>query len=240
MSADPVPDERDPRAQLSLSRDLARRVRHEQRATWFPLFVFAVITFLAIPAIRTGHPAGVVCRSVQGPPVGARVCVAHNSASFVYWPIALILAYVVIAVFDIRRSRARGIGSRIRPYVMTGIAIAVAVTVASIWAEHRPLVGQYDFLGWHLQGADVYRVLGPACAIGLGLLVLAAIERSVALLAVTIGYLIIAISGTTFGWAIAPTSRWGFAPHLVVQASVLLLASIGFAIAQRRVQRSTS
>jgi len=238
MSADPLPDERDPRAQLSLSRDLARRVRREQRATWFPLLVFAVITFLAMPVNRAGHPAGIVCRSVQGPLLGARVCLAHNSASFVYWPIALVLAYVVIAAFDIRRSRARGVGSRVRPYAVTGIAIAVAVTAASIWAERNPLVGQYDFLGWHLQGPDVYRVLGPACAIGLGLLVLAAVERSVALLAVTIAYLIIAIGGITFGWTIATPPRWGFAPHLVIEGSVLLLASIGFAIAQGRVQRT--
>ena len=239
MSADPMPDERDPRAQLSLSRDLARRVRREQRATWFPLLVFAVITFLAIPVNRTGHPAGLVCRAVQGPPL-ARVCLAHNSATYIYWPIALVLAYVVVAAFDIRRSRARGIGSRVRPYVVIGIAIAVAVTAASIWAQRSPLVGYYDVLGWHLQGPDIYRLVAPACAIGFGLLVLAAVERSIALLAVTIGYLIIVIGGFTFGWAIEFPSRWRFAPHLVIAGSVLLLASIGFAIAQGRAQRAKS
>src|ERR1035437_3425036 len=96
ITAEPLTPEHDPRAQLSLTRDLARRVRREQRATWFPLLVFAVITFLAILVTRTGHAAGLVCRSVQGPPPGATVCLAHNSASFVYWPIALVLAYVHI------------------------------------------------------------------------------------------------------------------------------------------------
>jgi hypothetical protein len=237
MSADPLPDERDPRAQLSLSRDLARRVRREQRATWFPLLVFAAITFLAVLVNRVGHPAGLVCRSAQGPPLGARVCLAHNSATYIYWPVALVLAYAIIAAFDIHRSRTRGIGSRVRPYVVIGIAIAVVVTAASIWAQHSPLVGYYDILGWHLQGPDIYRLVAPAFAIGLGLLVLAAVERSIALLAVTLGYLIIVIGGFTFGWAVESPSRWRFAPHLIIAGSVLLLASIGFAIAQGRVRR---
>ena len=165
-------------------------------------------------------------------PTGSNVLVLP--ASFVYWPIALVLAYVLIVAFDLHRSRARGLGSRIRPYAIAGTAIAVCLTAASIWAERSPLVGRYNFLGWDLQGPDVYRVLGPAGAIGLGLLVLAAVERNVALLTVTIGYLVIVVGGITFGWTITPPSPWGFAPHLVIDGGLLLLTSIAFALAQRR------
>ena len=237
MTATHSSDENDARAELSRSRELARSVRRAQRATWFPLLVFAVVTFAAVPVARAGHPAGLVCRSVPQAGLAGRVCVAHNSATFVYWPLALVLGYALIAAFYVRQSRERGVGSRIAPYVWAGIAIAVVVTVASVWASRKPLVGEYDFLGWHVAGQDVYRVVAPACAIGLGLLVLAAVERNLVLLAVTIGYLIIAVGGIDFGWTIATPLKWGFLPHLVIQGSLLLVASIGFAAAEHPARR---
>jgi hypothetical protein len=223
-----------PRAKLSRTRDLARRVRREQRANWFPLLVFALVTYFAIPVTRAGHAAGLHCRAVAvtGQP-GARVCVAHNSAAYVYWPIALIAAYLLIAGFYVRTSRARGVGTRVRPYVITGLVLAVAIIAASIWAAHRVLAGGYDLLGWHVQGPELYRLIAPACAIGLALLVLAVIDRSPALFGVTLVYLVIAIGHIDLGRTIDQTSRWAFAPHLVIQGTVLLLASAGFALAQR-------
>lgn len=222
-----------PRAQLSLSRGLARRVRREQRATWFPLLVFAVVTFVAIPVTRAGHAAGRTCQpSVAGPPE-ARLCVAHNSAAYVYWPIALIVAYTLIVGFYVHLSRSRGVGTRVRPYVITGLGLAVAVTAGSVWEAHTVITGRYDLLGWHLQGPDVYRIIAPACAIGLALVVLAVTDRSVALLAVTAAYLVVAVGGVDFGWTIARPSPWSFAPHLVVAGSLLLVSAAGFAVAQR-------
>jgi hypothetical protein len=222
-----------PASQLSLSRALARRVRRERRASWFPLLVFAVVTFLAIPVTRAGHAVGLTCRplSVPGRPV-ARVCVAHNSAAYGYWPIALIASYVLIAAFYLHWSRSRGLATRARPYVVTGLVLAVAVTAAAVWAAHTVLTGRYDILGWHLQGQDVYRLIAPACAIGLALLVLAVIDRSPTLLLVSVAYLVLAIGGVDFGWTIARSSPWAFAPHLVIAGSILLLASAGFALVQ--------
>jgi len=230
-----------PRAQLSLSRSLARRVRREQRATWFPLLMFAVVTFLAIPVTRTGHAAGVTCQpiTVASPPV-ARACVAHNSAAYVYWPIALIGAYVLIATFYLHLSHIRGVGTRVHPYVAAGIVLAIALTTASIWEAHTVLTGRHDVLGWHLQGQDVSRIIAPACAIGLALLVLAVLDRSPALFAITLAYLVLAIGGINFGWTIPRPSPWTFAPHLVIAGSVLLLASAGFAVAQPKHRRIDS
>jgi hypothetical protein len=234
MANQPAAGEGGPRRELARSRGLARQVRRAQRATWFPLLVFAVLTFAAVLVTRTGHPSGVRCRAVPQAGPGGRVCIAHNSVTFVYWPIALVLAYVAIAAFYVHRSRARGIGTRIRPYVIAGIAIAVALTGVSIWAAHHgPLVGEYDVLGWHLMGDDVYRLIGPACAIGLALLVLAAVERSLALLAITAVYLWVALAPINFGWTVHGPSHWIFLPYLVIQGSVLLAAALGFAAAQR-------
>jgi hypothetical protein len=234
MAKQQVSDDGDPRVELSRARDLARRVRRSQRATWFPLLVFALLTFVAVPVTRSGHSVRTACRATPNGLPGQQICLAHNSATFIYWPIALVLAYVAIAAFYVRQSRARGVGTRVRPYVIAGIAIATAVSTASVWAEHRPpLVGQYDVLGWHLQGPDVYRIIAPACAIGLALLVLAAVERNIALLAVAVTYLVIAIVPIDFGWTIAAPSRWGFLPHLIIPGCVLLAAAIGFAAEQR-------
>jgi hypothetical protein len=241
MATQQVSGDGDPRVELSRAHGLARRVRRSQRATWFPLLVFAVLTLAAVPISRSGHPSITACRAVPDAGLNARVCLVHNSAAFIYWPIALVLAYVAITTFYVRHSRARGVGSRVRPYVIVGLALAVAVTVASVWAAHRPpLVGQHDVLGLHIEGRGLYGLVAPACAIGLALLVLAAVERSVALLVVTLIYLAIALVPIDFGWTIAFPSRWNFLPHLIIQGSVLLVAAIGFAAAQRPAQREAA
>jgi len=215
----------DPHRLLSNTRELAQRVRQAQRATWFPLLVFAAVTFASIPVYRYlgHHPA--IC-VVTGP--GRRVCTVYSNGEFVYWPIALVLAYAVIAAFYIRRSRAQGIETRVRPYAIAGIIIAVALTGAALWELHNPsasgLVG--------LRGLG-QRLATPACAIGLALLVLAWAERNRALLLLTLVYLAAVLEPVSFGWVMGPLSHWSFVPRLVIDGSVLLLGGIGFALAQR-------
>ena len=80
------------------------------------------------------------------------ICRGYNSAAFIYWPIALVLAYVLIVAFYVRRSHVRGVGTRVRSYVVAGIAISLVLTAVSVWADRRPpSLRQYDVLGWHLQ-----------------------------------------------------------------------------------------
>jgi hypothetical protein len=223
----------DPRRLLASTRELAQRVRRAQRATWFPLLVLAAVTFASIPVLRYGHVT-LTCRAVS--PAG-KVCRVYTSAAFVYWPIALVLAYAAIAAFYIHRSRARGVGTRVWPYVTAGIIIAVVLTCASLWAAHHPPAGGLAFL-W-LQGPQswglFFRLASPSGAIGLALLVLAWAERTRALLVFTLGYLVIVLVPITFGWVIPPVppSPWAFLPRVVIQGSVLLLGGIGFALAQR-------
>ncbi|MDQ2748914.1 MAG: hypothetical protein ABI775_03305 [Pseudonocardiales bacterium] len=220
--------------ELSRARDLAQGVRRSQRATWFPLLVFGILTIAALPVTFAGHIVRAKCVTVPGGLPGQEVCRGYNSAAFIYWPIALVLAYVLIAAFFIRRSDARGVGTRIIPYVLAGIVISIALTATSVWADHRPVsVREREVLGWHLHPDDLYRFIAPACAIGLALLVLAAVERSPALFAATVAYLIIAIAPVDFGWTISSHSRWAIAPHDVIPGSVLLLTSLCFALTQR-------
>jgi len=235
MTTEPAYAGGDPYQELSHVRELAHRVRQAQRATWFPLLVFAAVTFAAVPVDRYGHYA-TTCRSVRSAGPAGRVCTVYSTAGFVYWPVALVLAYAAIAAFYLRRSRARGVGTRVRPYATAGIIIAVLVSAASLWAAHHPPIGEHDILGLHVQAQEsgvFYRLAGPACAIGLALLVLAWAERNRALLALTLGYLAIVLISINFGWVSAHPSPWFFLPHLIIDGSVLLLAGIGFALAQR-------
>jgi hypothetical protein len=219
----------DPHRLLASTRELARGVHRAQRATWFPLLVLAAVTFAAIPVLYDHHT--LTCKAV--PPAG-RVCSVYSTAAFVYWPIALVLAYAAIAAFYIHRSRARGVGTRVRPYVTAGIIIALVVTCASLWAAHHPPAGGYDILWLHGPQSPglFFRLASPSGAIGLALLVLAWAERNPALLVFTLGYLVIVLVPITFGWVI-PLSLWSFLPRLAIQGSVLLLGGIGFALAQR-------
>jgi hypothetical protein len=216
----------DPRQLLSGTRELAERVRRAQRATWFPLLVFAAVTFASIPVYRYGGIYHFGKCVVTG--AGLRACAIYPNGEFVYWPAALVLAYAVISAFYIRRSRARGIETRVRPYAIAGIIIAVLLIGATLWALNYHWVG--GPAGLHSLGM---RLATPTCAIGLALLVLAWAERNRALLLLTLAYLAVVLVPVNFGWVLDPLSRWYFVPRLVIDGSVLLLGGIGFALAQR-------
>jgi hypothetical protein len=223
----------EPRRLLADNRRLVRQVRTAQRATWFPLLVLAAVTFAAVPVYGLG---GFV-RSCRDQPGGGRICSVYSSAALVYWPMALVLAYVAIAVFYVRRTRARGVGTRVFPYVAVGIALAVVAGGALAWFVTHPPVGEYGLLGLRLgpgQGASLFQVFSPAAAIGLALLVLAGAERSWALLLLAVGYVVFAfVPLYDLGWVISRPSPWASAPRLVIGGAVLLLAGLAFAARQR-------
>jgi hypothetical protein len=215
-------------------RDLTRQVRVAQRGTWFPLLVFATITLLAIPVYRYGPYVDLfhTCRSNAQ----QTVCAAPNPTELGYWAVALLLAYVVIAGFYVRRSRQRGVGTPIRPYVIVGVALALLMTAVSIWLRLHPLlpapadVFSTDPVEINV-GPTAWLVNGlasPMAVIGLALLVLAWVERHWALLAYSVIYLVIvAIMGAQ---VIHSASRWFFLPHLLVPAALLLLGAAVFAL----------
>jgi hypothetical protein len=216
----------DPRQLLSGTRKLTRQVRRTQRATWFPLLVLAAVTFAAIPFRYSPHRLGTCAATGL-----ARVCTAYPPALLVYWPAALVLAYVVIAAFYIRRSQARGVGTRVRPYVIAGIILAVAMTGLLLWTLYHPLA-------FPLAGPGLFSELHSyPFAIGLALVVLSWAERNRALLAVALGYLAVVLVTATVG----PAGGHGglaFPVQLVLSGGVLLLGGIGFLLAQRPWRRA--
>lgn len=217
----------DPHRLLSSSRQLTEQVRRAQRATWFPLLVFAALTFASIPVRRySGHHLDCLA--------AARICTVYSDADFIYWPIALVLAYMAIAAFYIRRSSARGVGTRVRPYAIAGIIVAVALTGVALWELHNPPVGQ-TLMGLNLNSLS-FRLASPGAAVGLALLVLARAERSRALFLLTLVYLAAVLGPAAFG-GIQHDDSWYSLPA-VFQGSVLLLGGIGFALVQRPLRSS--
>lgn len=220
-----VPPQDGARELLSSTRKLTRRVRQAQRGTWFPLVLFAALTLLSIPVTRSSRHV-IDCR----PTPGGYICIAFSPGSYVYWPLALVLAYAAIAAFYVRRARRRGVGTPVRPYVVAGVVLAAAATGASLWLiTHQ---GEPGFLLRPVSESEVLiRLASPEAGIGLALLVLSRVERYAALLVFSLAYLVV----VAFGWRLTPHSFW--LPQ-VITAAVLLLGSIGFALAERRTSAS--
>lgn len=225
MTTSAVPNDGDPRLLLAGARTLARRVRLAQRVTWLPLLVLALVTFGAIPVYMYGHVSVIECQ----PESGGRACKVWLQAVDFYWSGALLLAYAVIAGGYLRVARARGLGARMLPYVLTGAALVLLYgAVAPVWL----LTGAPDLPDTPLVRV-LFRLLDPPGAVGVALLVLAWLERRAALLLFTVGYLVVVLVPVTFGWGEGWGSRWQFAPPLVISGGLLLLGSAGFALAQR-------
>jgi hypothetical protein len=81
----------------------------------------------------------------------------------------------------------------------------------------------------------VDRLIAPWGVIGVALLVLARVERNIALLLFTLGYLAVALTlPTNEGWGTSWGIRADFAIPQVICGIVLLLGATGFAVARRR------
>ena len=226
----------DARSLLTESRDLTHRVRLSQRGAWFPLLVFAAVTFAAIPFHRYG-PHRIHCSATNG---GGRTCLAYPAWAVWYWPVALLVAYVVIGWFYVRRSDRHGVGTRVGPYVTVGVVLTVLVTAWALWANAHPAF-LVDAL--HLPSSQpsriLYRIASPAGAIGLALLFLAWIERSRPLLTVTIVYLIVSVATVGIGRFAHPTP-WAFLPHVLIDGAVLLIGGIVLAATQEEARPSSA
>jgi len=223
MTTDSVPAGGDPRRLLSDVQSLAHRVRLDQRLTWVALLVLATVTLVGIPFDWFGM-------KVHCLPDGS--CEFSRRGVLFYWPPALLLAYATIAVCYLRAARARGLGARVLPYVITGAVLTglftAAWTAAALYFPSHPV----QFSSWVLL---LDRLITPWGIIGVALLVLARLERNLALLLFTLGYLAVALTlPTNVGWGTSLGIRASFAIPQLICGAGLLLGAIGFAVARRR------
>ncbi|WP_326550813.1 hypothetical protein [Micromonospora sp. NBC_01813] len=231
----------DPRRLLSDIRDLTGRVRRDQRLTHVALLVLAAVTFVAVPFDW-------LLMQVSCDGSG---CTFGRRGMLYYWPPALLLAYAAIAVSYVRAARARGLGARVLPYAITGAATAVvftaAYTAAAAYFPTNPPFGGGPMPFWWIV---LDRLIAPWGLIGLALLVLARLERNVALLAFTLSYLVLVLMvlPTTEGmqipdWAVPSFMsatdmylRLSMTPSQLIIGAALLAAGIAFYNARRRQQ----
>ncbi|MFG1603506.1 hypothetical protein [Actinoplanes sp. NPDC049265] len=226
MSADAVPAGGDPRRLLADSRDLARKVRLDQRVTWVALLVLAGVTFLAIPFDYFGMRVGCGRAGTDGG------CTFDRQGVLYFWPAALLVAYAAIALLYVRVARTRGVGARVMPYVITGAVLTVLFTAT--WLVFRVLVVDKQFVVLPTWAMVLDRLIAPWGVIGLALLVLARLERNVALLVFTVAYLAVVLVPVDFGWQMHAHIRANWVPQQVIDATMLLLGGLGFALADRR------
>jgi hypothetical protein len=228
MTTDSVHAGGDPRRLLSDARALAHRVRLDQRVTWVALLVLAAVSFVAVPI----HWFSLRADCWQAVADGGACRLQGLDRGF-YWLPALLLAYTAIAVYAVRVTRARGLGARVLPYVLTGVALALLsasawLTAFIYWSNNEPPTEPLP--DWVM----VFdRLIAPAGTIGVALLVLAWLERHVALLVFALAYLTVVLVPLTFGWG----GHWGgetdFIPQMAINSTVLLLGAIGFHQARR-------
>ena len=225
----------DPKNLLAETRALALHVRRAQRTTWFALLVLGVVVLLAIPFYRYGHFGPSHCQtSADG---HLHVCLPYSTLVLWYWPVALVAAYALIGAAYARQARARGVGTRVRAYVVGGVVLAVVATLLSLWDLQHPLA--WAQIADPLLPAsspwvpELNRVIGPTGVIGLGLLVLARVERSRALVAFSVLYLLTVLTSLQPVRHMAALSPWHFLPNLLAPGLVLLVGSGLFALLER-------
>jgi hypothetical protein len=225
MTTDAVPAGGDPRRLLSEVRTLAHRVRIDQRLTWVALLVLAAVTFVGIPFDWFGM-------KLHCAPDGS--CEFARRGVLYYWPPPLLLAYPAIHFWYVRSARQRGLGARVRPFAIVGAVTTVLFTAAWVAAAVYFPSHPHRFSYWWLV---LDRLVAPWGMIGLALLVLARLERNVALLLFTLGYLamVLLVLPMDEGWGPPQWGiRWQFALPQLASGAVLLLGATGFAVARRR------
>ena len=228
MTTESVPAGGDPRRLLSDIRALAHRVRLDQRMTWAALLVLAAVTLVGIPFDWFGlrescHPDG--------------SCEFARQGMLYYWPAAMLLAYAAIAFCYVRAARARGVGTRVLPYAITGAVTTVVFPAA--WFAMRIYLSSHPVP----QGPLPYwwfvldRLVMPWGMIGIALLVLAWLERNLGLLLFTLAYLAMVLLVLPLNIGIGPP-QWGlrtqFALPQLIVGVMLLLGAVGFRAGRRR------
>ena len=198
--------------------------------TWVALLVLGAVTLVGIPfdwfgMIVNCHPDG--------------GCEFARRGVLYYWPPALLLAYAAIAFYYVRAARERGLGARVMPYAITGAVTTVIFTAAWVFAAlyfpSHPV--PFDPLPYWWFVLD--RLVSPWGMIGIALLVLSRLERNLALLAFTVGYLALVLLVLPIGDGFGPphfSIRLGMALPQLILGVMLLLGSLGFSAALRRLQ----
>jgi hypothetical protein len=227
-------------------RSRTRAVRH---GYWFPLVMFGLLTLAAAPLFWAKDlspcPHGeVTCTfSVTGGPLAQSLFnVGLGRWISLYWVLAVPFGYVATVFYYRHRARRTGVAGRVWPAVVVGLALLVL------------MVGSFVSRGWlHLPGHPTWgfpipilliqgRGLDPLLVIGIGVGILARLERSWAMVVFAAVFFALALLANLYdlqnqvyrmGWHLPAGA--GYLPNVVLPGLFLLVGGIGFWWADRRV-----
>lgn len=231
-------------------RSRTRAVRH---GYWFPLVMFGLLTLAAAPLfwVKDASPCPhgeVKCTfSVTGGPLGNPFAQSPLNTELgrwisLYWVLAVPLGFVATLFYYRHRTRRTGVAGRVWPVLVVGVAMLLL------------MVGSFESRGWlHLSGHPIWglpvpsllfqgRGLEPLLVIGIGVGVLARLERSLALaefagmffaLALLVNLYDLQNQVYRLGWDLPAGA--GYLPNVVLPGLFLLIGGVGFWRADRRV-----
>lgn len=230
-------------------RQLRHRTRVARDGSWFVLVVFGIVVMLAIffysrPGLSATSPGcnsftnGFACtvvsnaRGVFGSGLGSPESAILNVSPWAttYWVIAITVGIALIVVFYWLRARASGVAGRVWPFATISLVILILALVSRSWIITKIPA---DF--W-LRGMQALLV------IALGLVVLAALERTWPFALYVAGFFGLALLSCLYDVnnlfvRLGLGSSWRGSsealPNLILPGVYLLVGGVGFYFARR-------
>jgi hypothetical protein len=229
-------------------RSIRRQTRLARHAYWFPLVLFGLLSCASIPFYIVPQwsslPLVVAIQRpglLDSPYLGARSLLVRSGLPL-YWLVALLLGVAATAFWYRWHGQRVGLRTPSRGYLITGLALLVAVMLIPVIADYAPHgPGRTDALFYLIPGDLVNRGTFPFVIIAIGLCVLAWAERSIALAIVAAVYLALSLVASLYdlqnllwrlGWTLSAAAEG--LPNVVLPALVLLLSGAGAWAVQRR------
>ncbi|WP_367135487.1 hypothetical protein [Saccharothrix sp. HUAS TT1] len=232
---------------------LRRRAREDRHAYPFPLLFFGIASFLAVPlhepAAGSPEPGAWSPLTV----LGALPDVRHPVLLGLYWLVVLVTGGLATVWWYRRRGARVGIETSTRGYLgalaiglsgpVVGLALAhlpfrfqsgtgvglivlAAATVLWHWKAPRLPTAAAAVLGTAVLQQD-QPAIGQFIAIGLGLVVLAALERSTRFTTTTAAYLVVlCASATITPLTVAHPTTWSTAAVVVLPGLALVVGGL--------------
>jgi hypothetical protein len=231
---------------------LRTKVREDRYGHWFPLIAFRALTLASAPLYWRWPPPASDCTTTGGVAscsiVGVRsrpladalgtgfLSVGPGRWVTVYWVAAFVLGYGATIAYARRRGRRVGVRARVGPSIAVGLGLLAVVLVVN---GAIPSISRGPAFG-----GDVWvRGTGSLLILAVGLVALAAVERSRPFMVYVAGFVGLALLaclyninnifgrlgiGGLFG------GNGGALPNLVVPGLYLLVGGAGFWHAARR------
>lgn len=226
-------------ALLAETERVRREARRDRHSFWLPLTLFGLIVLGALPLYyeptSTGMPTPLpdgefsadllTATEPDGVTILGGALNSNSDAIGRYWLIALPLGYLATAVYYWLRARRRGVGGRSWPFALTGVGLLVALVLSAI-----PLLVPM-------------LPLMPLLSVGIGVFVLAALERSRSLIVIAAAFFGLAVAVNLYNfenvaYQLGIDLPDGTSGLVNVAMAGLVLLGCGLAVARGQLRRS--